>query len=533
MITLRERSLLLSTLVLASLSLLASAEAPARPIQTSSRVHISTPFPAIGWPMYVKVDRRTPHIRGQPVVSKPASIDWGDGTHSKIGSHRSKARHTYGAPTPRVITVKLPGTHPGTPRVTKFKVTPGPAPTRSRHLLQIALGVDLLSLGPRDALGPSTAVFSPVMSADGDHVAYGYTGVGADYGLRWRDLKSGRLRIYYGRGNNPAALDMSGDGRFVVLAAATKVASNGQVKGEGVFVLDTRNGNRSRIDRLPSGKAPNDGIINRISVSPDGRWITFDSTSPTLAPPGAVKESTSLAGPAYVYLYDRASRKLRSVPDVSLFGHPAYLRGPVVSGDGQVVAFHDDGDGMHVDVWHPATGEVRHVSALDATGGTNAPESLALSADGTTLANRAFGLTIVRLGPSEATDLVEYSDGSQGDTGDTQSMALSADGSTVAYFAGSAPDGSGDSAVWRLDLPGGAPVRLDAPTTVYGLEPEQGRVMGMGGNRVTISSDGSQVAAAACTLGIKRSQVGAPCVARVDVLRWTRDQPASAASSTK
>ncbi len=439
-----------------------------------------------------------------------ATISWGDGTRStKLSRLHQRVRHVYTAPGRRTIRLSITTRNRRkASRIATLTVE------RPRAVLAVGTGLDLLDLDARGAPYPGRGIAHPALSRDGRHVTWVYLAGEHDYGLVWRDLAAPRTLEL--PGVYPYALDMSGDGRYVAYAAASKIASNGHVDGMTVWLWDTATGRRTAINRAPSGQVADDGSTSGLRVSADGRFVVFDSTAPSLAPAGVTVCAQCIEGGGYVYRYDRLTGALASVPPAP-FGSDASLRYPVTSGDGRVVLFHH---GLATYAWFPESGAVRKIDALDALGETN-DDSLAVSDDGTTAANHVYGLTVVKLGGPEGPDPVAWSRPEESPAY-VASTALSADGSALAYFGLSGPAAWGQWPVWRVDVPSGALTLLPAPPTVAGLTPEPAPRGGMGANRVTISADGRAIVAAACSLGPPASAEEQSCPLRADVFRWSR-----------
>jgi hypothetical protein len=103
-----------------------------------------------------------------------------------------------------------------------------------------------------------------------------------------------------------------------------------------------------------------------------------------------------------------------------------------------------------------------------------------------------------------------------------QSVALSSDGSVLAFFGAQGRAGWGHWPLWRVELPKGSMQLLRPPPAVAGLELRPA-VSGIGQQQVTMSANGAEVAALACSLKLPSAQARG-CPLRADVYRWT--QPA-------
>jgi subtilisin family serine protease/Tol biopolymer transport system component len=156
-----------------------------------------------------------------------------------------------------------------------------------------------VSLGARgvEALGWSDA---PSISADGRFVVFESSAanlVGGDRNQAWdcfvRDRVAGTTeRVSLTGAGGEADADsyfpvISGDGRWVAFASEADNLA-GATPGErvGVFLRDRQGGHVLRVGMPPGGAAPaDDGFPDALSA--DGRYLTFTSAEPRLAPGGA------------------------------------------------------------------------------------------------------------------------------------------------------------------------------------------------------------------------------------------------------
>ena len=391
-------------------------------------------------------------------------------------------------------------------------------------VLPVSQGLAMLDL---DSFGdPFTnqgGISAPVLSGDGEHVAWFYDGdhgsIHGQYGFAWRDLLTGATIDH--PGVTTYGIDMSTDGRFVAYPEASIVAKNGYVEAMAVWLWDSQTGQLTAINRKTPNNKADDGDTESVSVAADGRFVVFASTSQSLAPVGeslctpfVTPDCNETAG--YVYLYDRLSGSLLAVPPQAMFGQQPALSDPVVSGNGEAVAFHD---GLDTDVWYPQSGVVRRLDEDDFPCLTDA-RSLALSSDGSTLADNCAGSAgVVKLGGPTGPDTVEWTYTFPNPDGWNNSVALSDNGSTMALFGSSGPAGWGLWPIWRVELPSGEMSLLTAPGQIPGLHSEELQ-SGMAEDQVTISASGDQIAAVACSIQ-QAAGDSQSCPLREDVFRWT------------
>lgn len=406
--------------------------------------------------------------------------------------------------------------------------------------LKVAPGTNLLNVGKKMKGKPGTDVFYPTIASNGSAITYGFAGEAKyTYGLIWRSLRTGRVIKRYGRDYYPYALDISGSGRFVAYAVATKSAPNGYVTAMAIKLLDTRTGRVKTVTRLPSGKLPKDGDFDGISFSQNDRYLVFDSSSTQMAPPGVSVDPDNIFSGGYVFRYDLVTGK-RIYPPVQALRDAAAnslvdgfsdgesddensqavsTRYPVVSADGSVVAFNVDvGNSISgVALWYPNNGRVRFVRAADEAGIGNG-ESLALSGDGRFLANTGFGIVVVRLGETSEQDEIEMLDKWEGQFVET--VDLSTDGSRVAFLAPEPIESRTITTLWVGDTATGQVVNLPHPPELPFLKPIRD-MGGMASNRATITGDGSLAGAALCSNGYRRRDF---CSSRMDFFGWNVDR---------
>jgi hypothetical protein len=382
----------------------------------------------------------------------------------------------------------------------------------------VAPGIAILDLDSRRSfLGAGNGeALAPVMSADGNHAIWQYNNYHGAFGLVWRDLSTGQTIVQQGLW--PYGTDVSGNGTYVVYASAAATAPSGLITGMDVWLWDTQTGQRTLIIGTAAGKVGDDGLVRGLHISSDGDYVVFASTSPFLAPDGykmCVSSCNNASG--YVYLYGRLTRSLRAVPKQAAFGATPSLGYPVISGNGGIVAFHV---GPDVDVWSTVTNKVWPVAFQKNVGLTDG-NSLALSANGTVIANSGpGGIGVVQLGPAAGRYHQEWAYYDKGEAAEFQSAALSSDGSVLAFFGAQGQAGWGHWPLWRVELPKGSMQLLRPPPVASGLQLLPA-VSGIGDEQVTVSANGAQIAALACSLKLASAQAKG-CPLRADVYRWTQ-----------
>lgn len=242
---------------------------------------------------------------------------------------------------------------------------------------------------------------------------------------------------------------ISADGRFVAFESDASNLVAGDSNGEGdVFVHDRETGMTTRVSRSWSGGQGNESSWYP-SISADGRHVAFSSNATNLVP-GDTNASTD------AFVHDRQSGTTTRV-SVSSSGVQGdmYTLGPVISGDGRMVAFSSfasdlvEGDtnwAHDVFVHDTQTGATTRVS-VDSSGGQVHGDSYcnSLSHDGRYVAFESPSKTLVpgdtgnhrdvfvHDQQSGATERVSVdSSGGEGN-GDSEYGSISADGRFVAF----------------------------------------------------------------------------------------------------
>jgi hypothetical protein len=205
------------------------------------------------------------------------------------------------------------------------------------------------------------------------------------------------------------------------------------------------------------------------------------------------------------------------VPKQTAFGTEPSLGYPAISGNGDIVAFHV---GAAVDVWSTVTNKVWPVAFQKNVGLTDA-NSLAVSANGSVIANNGpGGIGVVQLGPVAGKYHQEWAYYDKAGAPEFEGVALSSDGSELAFFGAQGQAGWGHWPLWRVELPKGSMQLLRPPPVASGLD-LQTAVSGIGDEQVSMSANGAQVAALACSLKLPSARARG-CALRDDVYRWTQ-----------
>jgi Tol biopolymer transport system component len=185
------------------------------------------------------------------------------------------------------------------------------------------------------------------VSADGRFVAYSSVAsniVGGDtLGLRdvfvydtltgQADLASGTPGGQPGNGVSGSELALSASGHLVAFDSWASDLVPGDTNGQlDIFVRDLRTGSTERVS-VDSAGAEADGPSAGVSMSADGRWITFSSWASNLVP-GDVN------GVQDVFLHDRQTGETRRISETAEgVGGEGESHSPAISSNGMFVAY--------------------------------------------------------------------------------------------------------------------------------------------------------------------------------------------------
>lgn len=138
----------------------------------------------------------------------------------------------------------------------------------------------------------------------------------------------------------PSALPViSGDGRFVAFSSkSAKLVPGDTNKNTDTFVRDRVTGTTEIVSVSSSG-AQGEGISLPTSISPDGRFVVFNSDAPNLVENDGVP--TNLEGALDVFVHDRETGETERI-SVNTQGEPAQFApsfGGKITPDGRYVAF--------------------------------------------------------------------------------------------------------------------------------------------------------------------------------------------------
>lgn len=241
-----------------------------------------------------------------------------------------------------------------------------------------------ISVSARGTQGNSESTF-PRLSADGRHVAFPSWATNlipgdTTAGVFVRGLDSGTLERVSATGTGAT---ISGDGRYVAFDtyASNEVPGDTNTSGD-VFVRDRQTRTTTRISVASNG-AQADNDSGTAAMTPDGRYVAFDSLASNLVPGDA-------PGPRAVFVRDRQTGATSRI---------AVGTNPALSADGRYIAFQDrpvDGEHTQVFVRDRQTGTTTRISvATDGTPANGLSYQAALSADGRQVAFHSAATNLI------------------------------------------------------------------------------------------------------------------------------------------
>lgn len=243
--------------------------------------------------------------------------------------------------------------------------------------------------------------------------------------------------------------DISGDGRYVVFASeASNLVVNDTNSRADIFVHDRETGQTTRISVALNG-TQGDGISDDPAITPDGRYVTFESDSTTLVA-GDTNTTTD------VFVHDRYSGNVTRVSvDSSGTLSNGTSSNPAISADGQIVAFSSfatnlastDTNGFpDIFVHYLQTGQTVHASIDSGGGSANGFSDVpSLSADGRFVAFESTSSDLVAGDTNSQYDVfvrdltlgqtMRITAGSTQGDDDSASPEISADGKLITFYS--------------------------------------------------------------------------------------------------
>jgi Tol biopolymer transport system component len=278
---------------------------------------------------------------------------------------------------------------------------------------------------------------------------------------------------------------ISADGRFVAFESQAENFVTGDGNGtRDIFVRDRVLGTTELVSMV-NGQA-GDGDSRHPAISDDGRFVTFYSTSSDLTPNDG-------NGVGDVFLYDQQNGTMTAV-SMTAQGQTGDLesRNPVVSGDGQFVAFeslatdlaaNDGNNASDIFLYSRQNGSLTRISINnDGEEGDSHSYKPDLSADGSAVVFQSLAENLWESDSNDKSDVFIYyhdqnnqslierasvADGGGQSNGDSGSASVSADGSYVVFssFANNLAGGEiygTNQDIYLYDRQAGAVERISA-----------------------------------------------------------------------
>jgi Tol biopolymer transport system component len=211
---------------------------------------------------------------------------------------------------------------------------------------RFASTTECVSLTPQGGTSGEFDMVHGTISADGQIAAF-VTGARFDpvrdtglyQDIYARDRSTGMLTLLTlaaggktSANGNSDGVQMTPDARYGVFrSAASNMVAGDTNETHDIYRVDRLSGMIERVSVAPTGVQPTDSIPDA-SISDDGRWVVFRSTSDTFTPPPY--------DDLHVYLKDMQTGDLTLIStnlDGSPGNHPA--RDATISGDGNFIAF--------------------------------------------------------------------------------------------------------------------------------------------------------------------------------------------------
>ncbi len=174
------------------------------------------------------------------------------------------------------------------------------------------------------------------ISTDGRYIAFQAVSQGISH-IFWMDRISNQIRLVstnsVGTAGNGQSekLSISDDGRFVAFdSSSTNLTDELNVNSFNVYLKDMVTGETRMLSRNVDGVAA--GASRRPEISRDGRWVVFESTSQTMF-------ADSANSPSQIVLYDRLTNSLTRLTGVGGVKGNASSVNASISSDGRVIAF--------------------------------------------------------------------------------------------------------------------------------------------------------------------------------------------------
>ena len=301
---------------------------------------------------------------------------------------------------------------------------------------------------------------------------------------------------------------MSADGRYIAFSSsATNLDPAASNSYSDIFVLDTETNQLELASRADGAGAEGDNSSRNPSLSPDGRFVAFESSAENIAPDGDGEQDI------FVRDLENDTTELVSLNSAGQNIASTYVAEPSISSGGERVAFetedsfHPDDGNIHSDIYvrDISAGQTLIASRPDGISnltGSDASYLPDISDDGSAVAfeSDADNLTgispvqqiVVRDLDANTTELVSRAAGAAGAPGSNEARrpTISADGSRVAFHSDSTnlhpDDTTTNGTIFVRDL--------DTDETLLVSKASDGSSANGTSSNAAISGDGTYVA---------------------------------------
>jgi Tol biopolymer transport system component len=234
--------------------------------------------------------------------------------------------------------------------------------------------------------------------------------------------------------------DISANGRYLAYVSSASNLVPGDTNGvQDIFVFDRQTGSTERVSMASDGtQANNDGMATSVSISGNGRYVSYTSYASNLVP-GDINDAPD------VFVFDRKTRTTELVSGAS-DGTAVGGAFPDISASGRYVTYSSNAS----DLVPGDTNSVQDIFVLDRK--TGATERVSVASNGTEANSFSFGSSISADGryityASDASNLVPGDSNNASDvfafdrkTGTTERVSVASNGTQ-------GNDGSGDPSI--------------------------------------------------------------------------------------
>ena len=284
---------------------------------------------------------------------------------------------------------------------------------------------------------------------------------------------------------------ISADGRFVAFGSyATNLVPNDTNGKPDIFVHDRDTGQTTRVSVSSNGSQANGMQAHGFSISADGRFVAFESTSTNLVP-----DDTNNTWDVFVHDRDTGQTTRVSVAGDGSQGNGGSLD-PSLSADGRFVAFTSSSSNLVPDdankkldifVHDRQTGQTTRVSvASDGSQGNDTCDYPSISADGRFVVFSSYSTNLVPSDTNNMWDVFVH----DRETGQTTRVSVASDGTQAndkSYYSYSSLSADGRFVAFGSYATNLVPGDTNGKPDIFVHDRETGQT-----TRVSVSSTGRQ-----------------------------------------